>query len=395
MKNILLIGFLALVLGCASQSKKEAQNPAEIEAKILLDRTRQGEELNQAQMLLLAGKHDEAIKAFTDFQTKNPNSAFFQSANLGVAQSFEFKGQWTEAIGVYKKVVESTQSTQPVLASYALYRLSFCYEALGQDDKAIATLIDARNRGSKLDPKITLAAIPARLSAAYNRVQRPTESVLELRSAQKGIEQLIKQYQGQSDQAWLGETYLEMGRLSTNQLSFDNLESVTNTLRTTQAFMVKAMELNILPYSKMANEALQENYRDLWNLTMQIPLEASLDEAAAAHAQSRKQVQVVVEIFKLLVELQQHRPMEDLAKNNHLDSFFNYVDELEKRGQLLVANKSTANKITVESIINQNLKKEGMAFSDSLLPEEQEFLEKQKAEKQIPKSQLKKADPNL
>jgi tetratricopeptide (TPR) repeat protein len=402
--NSILLVMLSLSIysGCSSAEKKDSPE-YKAQQQVLL-KARQDGEIKTAHEKMLAGNYDQAIQVYEEFKKKNPLSIFVQSADFGIAQSRELKGEWVEAIQLYKNVIAVNTNAQPELAALSLYRLSFCYEALGKDQQVIATLLDARLRASSLEPAIANAAVPARLAAAYFRSGREEDAVLELQRAQSGINSLISKNQSKVDKNWLAEIYIEMGYYSTNQLSASNFLSTAKTLRSVQGFLLQAMELNVEPHSEMAAKFLRENYRDLWAQVLKSPFDSKADEVVAARQQAQAQSTIVVEILQLIVDLKQRRPMS--ADENHpvLNDFFSYIDEIEKRSTLFLASRSEINRLTPEAIQRRAIKASGLVNASEYLPEEVQGKSNGKNSpepkaKEMPNGEFehgsKKEDPNL
>jgi hypothetical protein len=65
--------------------------------------------------------------------------------------------------------------------------MSIMYECLGQDTKAITSLLDARKRGKDLPFETQVAEIPGRLAAAYARMNNRTKALEYFNQASEGL----------------------------------------------------------------------------------------------------------------------------------------------------------------------------------------------------------------
>jgi tetratricopeptide (TPR) repeat protein len=347
--------------GVDDNQEKHELTPAEIQ------KNQETKELKALNLILNSGQLEKALEGYKDFQKKYPRSELFYTASFGIAQTKEFLGLWDEAIQDYRDLVQLMSSQKPDLAALALYRLSFCYEAQGKDERVIATLLDARSQAVNLDESIAQAAIPARLAAAYNRSLREDDAVIELNKAQKGLDELIRKKRAQIDKKWLAETYLEMGTYSTNQLSNENFFRISQTLRVVQGFLIRTMELDLQPYSQKASILLKDNYKDLWNAVLTDPLNTQIERMVADHEKQKNQRVLTVEILKMIAELQQKKALEEVPINESMINFYSYISELEQKGLHFLMSTAEVSKSTHETtfkIFMQNPKKKEKEISD-------------------------------
>ncbi|RYZ69698.1 MAG: tetratricopeptide repeat protein, partial [Proteobacteria bacterium] len=153
---------------------------------------------------LEAQKYDEAIQSFDTFLLQNPTSAWTQAAMLNTGRAFEGSKKWPEAAAKYRSVVQAT-GRAPKLRAMALYRLSFCSEAIGDDTQVVVTLNDLLSRTAYLPREVGSAELPARLAGAYARVGNFDQAQVYYRKAEVGISRL-KQESGGKNPEWLAQT---------------------------------------------------------------------------------------------------------------------------------------------------------------------------------------------
>ena len=383
-KNVFYFYLISLVfiLGCSHQViKSESPLKFQLESSKNIEESTEKKELAEAEiqknlemkelkalnLLLNSGQSEKSLEGYKEFQKKHPHSEFYYTASFAIAQSKEFLGLWDEAIQDYRDLVQMMTAQKPDLAALSLYRLSFCYEAQGKDERVIATLLDARTQAVHLEESIAQAAIPARLAAAYNRSLREEEAVIELNQAQKGLDELIRKKRSQLDKKWLAEIYLEMGTYSTNQLSNENFYRISQTLRVVQGFLIRTMELDLNPYSQKASVLLKDNYKDLWNTVLTDPLNTQIERMVADHEKQKNQRVLTVEILKMIAELQQKKALEEVPINESMINFYSYISELEQKGLHFLMSTAELSKSTHETtfkIFMQNPKKKDKEVSD-------------------------------
>jgi len=178
---ILLLGIL-LGIGCSFGPKKDTSGlPLEQSQRVT-----QENELRRAQTELGDFKFEKALELFQKFQNDHLNSPYQFQAALGEAKSLEGLARWSEAVAVYRRVIEAARQTQPELVAQALYQVSFCYESLGDETKAHAALVDADGMKEKLPEEIAKAELPVRIAAILHRMGQSKASADKLREAELG-----------------------------------------------------------------------------------------------------------------------------------------------------------------------------------------------------------------
>lgn len=311
-----------------------------------------------AEKLLALGRNEEARIQFRNFQENYSQSLYFQSARLGEAQALEALGQWSEAIALDRDVYLKTLKQQPEIAALALYRMSFSYEALGDDTKTLAALLDARNMQSHLPSEVALAEVPARLAALYGRMEgREQEAMKYLSEAEKGIESL-RQSRQKTDSSWLAKTYFQMGSLSTNQLSADNYEQSIEGQKMVQVYLLKALQLNEPAWSKKSLEQLKNTYQRFFNLF------------ESQKTDRQRQVSMGGSLTDLIQQAELFRPLRAQVANNFEKDFFSYLSEVSAQTEKALYQNGESMSLTDESQKLHSLKRPGKVKVESLLPEE-------------------------
>lgn len=325
-KVILLFSFLSPLAACNSWLKDEKS--------VNLDaRHEQEQHLHKADRVYLEQKYPEAERLYAEFQTLYPSSVYFQKAQFGRARSLEAQEKWAEAADLYRKTTEATRSRQPEIAAQALYQLSFCYENLGDEARVLASLKDALSLKEHLTEEQVLAEIPARMAASYNRMGRTQEAEQYFRQAEQGIQKMRPAHAGDKSSTWIANTYYWMGVYSTNQLSFENLQATLDTLKMVQIFSLRSAEAGSDPWSKQAAQGLMNNYRDLWAIVQQIPLNKAMDRGAARREQVDRQMNFTGQILNLINELKIYRAPNRDEESDDAKELFRFIGQLEKQAQ--------------------------------------------------------------
>lgn len=369
----ILVSSFVFLSGCASfwgSSKEQSrwEDPAVKAAEQA--------QISSAQKVLDGGNFEGARKQFQEFQEKNRQSIFIQAARLGEAQALAGLGKYQEAVDIYRDVYLKTLKAQPEIAAQALYSISFSYEALGDDLKAMAALLDAHKMGEFLPIEIEKAEIPARLAGMYGRLERDQDAIAYLNKTEIGIEKVMAEKGPKVKNDWLAKTYVQMGSVSTNQLSSDNFNAFIQGQKWVQVYLIKALRVNDPTWSLRAQEKLQTTYRDLYKLLETVPDRAVQNDLGGS-------------LLELLDQAELYRPMSDQKMTSYEESFYTYLVEVRKKTERVVFGGGETMGLTSESQKLNSLKRSGRIKVDSLLPDEE------KSSISVPPKVFTSEDPNL
>lgn len=370
MKRVLCASLIVLS-GCSLLGQRSLPDPSEAQ------RASEKMHVTNAQKVLATGKYDQSLILFKEFHGLHPQSVYVQSARLGEAQSLAGLERWQESVDLYRDVVLKTRSYQPEIAAEALYRMSFSYEALGDDLKTAAALIDAKKLGEHLPEEVALAEIPARLAVVYGRQDRENEAISYLNEAERGIEKVRADKGSELPADWLARTYVQMGGVSTNQLSTQSFAGFVRGQKLVQTYLFRAMRLGDAQWSPRASELLQKTYRDLYT---------QFDSA-----RDQKDIQLALggEFLGLMDQAELFRPPTGQNMNNYESDFFALLSEVRKKTEGVVYGNTGVMGLTEESQRLNSLKRSGRVKVDALLPEEE------KSTILLPPKIVPSEDPNL
>lgn len=363
----LLISF-GMSPGCAFLFKHSSNEPEISEAE--------KNEIANAEKLLSERRFEEAKILYREFQGLHPNSFFFQAARLGEAQAQQNLGNYNEAAELCRQVNLATIQLQPEIAALAWYQMAFAYEALGEDHKAIAALLDAQKLADHLPPSVALAEIPARLAAAYGRQGNDREALESLDQAERGILKINADKSMQLKKDWLGKAYVQMGSISTNQVSAENFNDFVKGQKWVQVYLIKALRLNDANWSSQSQTKLLETYRDLY--------------AVLVSTNSREiQKDMGGELIDLMDRAELYKPYADQKSNSYETAFFSYLSEVRKKTEDILYGAEPVMGLTHESEKLHSIRRSGRVNNETLLPE------KRKSSIPLPPKTVPSEDPNL
>lgn len=365
-----LLPFSLLAVSCAHISTQH-----EVGVTQNLQAHEEENQINNAERLLALGRFEEARSAFINFQNNFPQSKYFQSSRLGEAQALEGLENWDEAIKIDRDVYLKTNKLQPEIAALASYRMSFAYEAMGDDMKALASLLDAKTNGQYLPPEIAKAEIPARLASYYGRMDRDKEATKYLNEAEKGINQ-VRAEKHEVDTAWLAKTYLQMGSVSTNQLSADTFDNVIESQKMVQVYLIKAIQVNDATWSPRAVDQAKKTYQSLYTLV---------------ETQGNRQTQADMggSLIDLVDQAELFKPLSGQKPSESEKDFFAFAKSVKTKTENILYQSKATMSLTEESQKLNGLKRAGRVKAEELLPEEQNLPIK------TPPKIVPTEDPNL
>lgn len=367
-QSIVWLAFLVLnVISCA-QTRKVPVSGLPLETSV---RAQQEKEIERGEREIEKFNFVEALNTFQKFQEAYRSSPFTAQAMMGEARAQEGLGRWTDAAALYRQVVELTRNQETDFAAMALYRLSYCYEATGSEAKTLSSLLDAEKLKKELPVEIALAELPARLAASYYRSGRFKEASEKLEAAETGIRQLQQMKINEVSKEWLAQTYLQMGIVSTQDLSFENFKPSLDTLKIVQIYLLKSAEVADEKWSPLAAQTLVQIYTDLTQIVSEVPLNRSKDLLLAHREQSDRRAFLAGQVLESLNRLKAVRfDVENEKSEKIIAGIFEKLSIQEDKLVDFLNRDPVSNSLTAESAKNQNVKKNITIQSEPLFPSE-------------------------
>ncbi len=304
--------FLLALAVATSCSHKQKKSEAE---RIKRSQERQVQWVNQIQLYIEESKFEKSLEDSRTFLVGNFASKHSQLVRFYEARSLEGLKNWEESLSIYREINRNPLTPQDILAQ-SLYRQSFVYEALGQDEKVIATLLDLKRAEPNRKDELHLAELPARLATVYARMGNGKLANQYYAEAEKGIKALKASRPENEINKWLPKTLYYMGNMSIREFNTDNFENSIVPLQRAQEYLLKSVIMGDDLWSKRATAEIQKIYTDLIKLIETLPAPTNEDEEVALkEQQSRKwrMATLTLESLKKLRLAWDSRPdMEDL-----------------------------------------------------------------------------------
>ncbi len=249
----------------------------------------------------------QAAQIFSDILRRYPGSQFDLVLTYNLAAAQEGLRDCEPARQNYLTAARSARSRNARIEALSFYRLSYVYECLGQEQRVIASLLDARNRGEALPDEVRLTEIPARLAVTYARIGEIEIAEQYFREADQGIQQLIARASNQKELAdQLARTLYHMGRMSLGNREHVDLPAAKEDLTTLshlQKYLLRSVELSIRPWSDLAATNIDQAYSHIWQVAQVLKPDPGLEGALARQNLRHKQVALLTEAYRVLKQL--------------------------------------------------------------------------------------------
>lgn len=329
MKIVLILLAMSFLGACAVKTERPSE--------AAIASAKEQRDYDNAEKSLAAGKFADSLILFKEFQNIHPQSRYRQSSRLGEAKSLEGLSKWDEAVKIYNDVYLKTVKYQKDIAALAMYNLSFCYEALGDDAKAIASLLDAKKFGDELSPEVVWAEIPARLAMLYGKFDRQEDARKYFIEAEIGIKKVTEAKRDSLNKEWIIKTYYQMGTISTNQLSIDSFAQVVQGQKYAQVYLIRALGYPDSPWATRALTQLKETYQNMLNT-----LKSVTPDSGGALARQELQNSLGSDLTDLVNQAELYQPLSGVKMNPLQEDFFGFLKiVLTQTEQILYSGKET------------------------------------------------------
>ncbi|OQW50525.1 MAG: hypothetical protein A4S09_01660 [Proteobacteria bacterium SG_bin7] len=295
-KNLYLFSFCILwfyfsSMGCLGREKKIEYVRSEIKKTNILSSDIQ-EKIDQE-------KYQEAFDMSETYLKDYPLVPQTQNVEFLRSRALEGLGKFEEAIESYRKIVRTSASSRDI-AARSLYRLSFCYESTGQDDKLVASLLDVLSRKKDLEVEVITAEVPARIASAYARLGNKKLADKYFGIADSGIRSLKAKNAGVSLERWLPKTLFFMGTMSVGTFRRDDFETSLRPLEKSQSFLLEAALIGDPKWSPRAVEELKAIYTGILELIQKTNLATNENEEKIEQEARWKMAASTLELLKKL-----------------------------------------------------------------------------------------------
>ncbi|MCB0362613.1 MAG: hypothetical protein KDD35_07820, partial [Bdellovibrionales bacterium] len=317
--------------------------------------------------------YQAAIIEFDKLLSENPQSEFELVALFNKASALEGLGKCEEAAELYRQIVRITGTKYQHIKAQSLFRLSYCFECLGQTRKQIASLKDAFKRKGNLPEEVGQAELPARLAAAYASLGNLKLAEKYFALAQKGLKASYSEKRNQNIRKnLLARTLFFMGRTQPKwPSSTHQAEAYMGSLKYLQGYLLKSAEMGSPEWSPRSAKNLIEAYEFVWKLLAQAPPFAenpkkdkpainsgAEDKELALHHQKKWQGRLALKAFENIQTLKNMR-FPDANESQEVKGIFLEIDRQEKKLQAFLTELAPNNELTPTAQRKEGLLREG------------------------------------
>jgi len=278
-------------------------------------------------------KFDTALITAGEFKKEYPYSLKLQKVRFLEASAFEELGRWTEAVNTYKAISTISERNQPEISAMSIYRLSFVYEALGDNQRVIGSLFEAAKHHQYLPMEVIQAEIPSRLAMIYAKENNSKEASKWLEHAEKGLKRTLENRNEPLTNDWLAELYYNMGSISTEQLSNDNILTIIQGQAAVQKYLIRSLQYADPTWSAKALQKLRKTYLHLWQAIESYPEPSGYEPLVAQKMKKDAQIQLAGPLVELMHDAELYRPGPEQKSNTYQTEFFNFLEELQTRAR--------------------------------------------------------------
>lgn len=334
MKHIFAIALSLFIGGCASKR---------VDPKVDARRLATRETFERGVQELDKENYAAAAKIFDGLIVENPATEFDLIAIYNSGSAQEGLGNCERAADRYRQLVRSSAGKFQRIEAMALFRASLMYECLGQDVKAVTSLLDVRKRRAHLPPETIEAEIPARLSAAYSRLGNRKRALYYLTLASRGLKKIVAQEHGAKQLNLLGQTLYLMGKLNEGQRRAEGDGLIyLQGISFQQPYLLQAAELDHEKWTELAAADLEQAYQNIWKFK---------------YSSESDQEKYYTRAIQLTRELRQLRMPNKVSIE--LTRLFASVDKIESQLQVELTRLGARTKLTPEAQSQQAIKKKG------------------------------------
>ncbi len=242
---------------------------------------------------------------------------------------------WSGALQVYQNIIGRSTEQQWEYVALAMHRRAYCYEVMLDNEKALASLMDAARLKSYLPLEITLAEIPARVASVYARMNQPLFADQFTKKAERGIQQL-RSMRKNNDSEFIARTLYKMGGLSLTQVDESSFIQNIRTLIRNQRFLIQSIELSNSIWSQESEKALLRIYTNLWNFIENYKVAPSSDWQMDWVKEGEKKSELLSQYLEAIEKLKSFESPPETTAFLKTAAVYNQIKTIETRAVALL-----------------------------------------------------------
>ncbi len=329
--------FFIFLSGCATRHFKTELTKNQVEQK----------QLAAIEKLSSEGQYPRALNEIENFRQTHNESIYYQASRLVEAKTYYDMQDFNKSLEIYEDILSLGPEKYPSIWTRARYESTFVLEVLGDDLKAITTLVGLEN-SPNLSEEVKFAERPARLAALYSRQGNEKEASTYLDKADRGLKYLMSRNDLSRDRVWLSETLYRMGKSNRTPLSEENIAQQLQSQRRLQVYLLRAIEQGVPLWSQKASEDLMQDYQTQWNF---IQAHWNKEEDRPTKLERLK------DLHQLISENMYRKPTEPNLSNPYLKNYYDFATRLEQEVSEILFSGKDVTPFTDESLKLNSIKK--------------------------------------
>lgn len=323
MRVLTILLFSAMMTACSLIPTQRSQDVTSSETE--------NRDFQKIEQQMKAQNFQAVLTSVSEFKSAYPYSLKLQKVRFFQGNALEELGRWSEAADTYKAISVISERNQPEISAMSIYRLSYVHEALGDDQRVIATLYEAAKYHKYLPVEVIQAEIPSRLAMVYSKENNAKEAQKWLGEADKGLKRTLESRTEPLTNPWLAQLYFNMGSISTEQLSSDNILTIIQGQAAVQKYLIRSLQYNDSVWSAKALKKLKGTYLDLWKAIESYPEPTGYELLVAQKMKKDAQLELAGPFADLMRDADLYRPGVEQKSNLFQQEFFNFIEELQTR----------------------------------------------------------------
>lgn len=282
-----------------------------------------------------------AAQIFDQLRTGQPTSETDFIALFNAAVAYENMKECQQAAIRYRQVIQGAVKKYPRFQAQAHFNLSSVYDCLGDDTKAMSSMLEARKLKAYLPPQLVWTEMPAKLAAYYAELGDRTNAMKFFDEASQGLKRVgSENADSKKFNERMARILFLMGRLSDRDMAMQ-----TNPVRSLkavefqQAFLLQSVEMDKDPWSRDAQIQILTAYR-------------SVSRWMAKPNYEGKDV-----IQEALIQLRALKGIRFPKESERSSEMFAQLEGEEKKWMAYLAKAAEVNRLTPESQKRDGLKR--------------------------------------
>lgn len=292
---------LSLTTGCGLFDDKVPHDPIKASNKV----RRVDRDMQKVENYYTAAKYDEALEKIDKVEKKFTSSSLEPEIQFLKGKIQLKRGNLIEAEKDFRASY-LLWSNSEVGRAKSLYYLSSVYEQMSDDNKMIASLIELKSMPPSLNPRVYALDLPAKLTSAYSR----EGNLKEAKYYNQQVEQYLKMHVPNSKLPpeslnLVAKSLYEIAQNSLEGNEKRNFEEQLASIKYSQFYLLRVMELGVSPWSEKAVYMYEKVYRSILDTSLKgwTSLYYRQNKVSARRDQKRK-LRQLEKVSKLLRELE-------------------------------------------------------------------------------------------